>query len=362
MKLFTALLFFSFYAQAAQIEIFNMNVENLFDTQHDEGKNDYEFLPKSSELKKKCAEVKSSYYRSRCFATDWTDEVVDKKMDNIKALVMYGRTSLPDIVTVQEIENDRIAKRLAKKLGYNQVVMTESPDSRGIDVAVFYNKENLNLKATHAYDATNGGNSNKATRDILELRFDLGEGHTLNLYVNHWPSQGNPSSAREGVAKFFKKKVAARLKEANNHILAVGDFNTIPGDHPHPFKDVLFNKDVEGFTLWDIHNAYSKSNKIEKTAKAALPPGTYFYPTNMTWNLLDHFFVSQEMLDKDSKVQVDLASYQIHATPINAHDFVYKDPENFLYGTIIKGTPKKFDSRTGEGVADHFPVSVILKY
>jgi hypothetical protein len=73
---------FSFFTQAAEVSIVSYNVENLFDSLHDEGHEDFTYLPKKSKLKKECKTIENSYYRKYCQKLNWTPEKVEKKYPN----------------------------------------------------------------------------------------------------------------------------------------------------------------------------------------------------------------------------------------------------------------------------------------
>ena len=104
-----------------------LNCENLFDCRHDTLKQDTEFMPEGSR--------------------HWTRSRYWKKLDNISRSIvacgMDGREwTLPDMVALCEVENDSVMYDLTRRsllrgAGY-EYVMTNSPDVRGIDVALMY--------------------------------------------------------------------------------------------------------------------------------------------------------------------------------------------------------------------------------
>ena len=86
--------FYEVNTRSNEIKIMGYNVQNLFDAEHDEGKNDYEFLPKSSKWKKYCdPKIKpittenmlfNFGWVQACFDTDWTAKKVAQKLERIK--------------------------------------------------------------------------------------------------------------------------------------------------------------------------------------------------------------------------------------------------------------------------------------
>lgn len=104
------------------------NQENLFDTIHDEGKRDFEFLPNGS-------------YR-------WDGLKYSHKLKNMsKALADMGTDMLPNvgcaIIGVSEVENARVLTDLCAqeplKARNMQFCHIEGPDKRGVDCALLYN-------------------------------------------------------------------------------------------------------------------------------------------------------------------------------------------------------------------------------
>lgn len=103
---------------------------NLFDCQHDTLKNDYEFLPDAPK--------------------GWTRARYNDKLAKIaKVIVATGVKDVPDLVGLCEVENDHCMKDLTeysplREAGY-RYVMTDSPDQRGIDVALLYQRGSFKL-------------------------------------------------------------------------------------------------------------------------------------------------------------------------------------------------------------------------
>ena len=127
------------------IKIMSYNLENLFDELHDEGKKDLTFTPTGTEGKEAyCQTVRNFWYKQECFV-DWTTERVNDKMDRLARVIKNDTQNIPDILVVSEIENKSIAERLNTRLGFDDIAITDSPDSRGIDVGIFYKESELSL-------------------------------------------------------------------------------------------------------------------------------------------------------------------------------------------------------------------------
>src|SRR5262245_41143471 len=94
----TLVCLFSFaQARGGSLQLMSYNVENLFDAVHDEGKEDWEFLPKGTPGKKAfCDSISNATNKKKCNETDWTSEKVDLKIEQIKR-VIGARPSAPDL-------------------------------------------------------------------------------------------------------------------------------------------------------------------------------------------------------------------------------------------------------------------------
>ncbi|MBO4606454.1 MAG: endonuclease/exonuclease/phosphatase family protein, partial [Prevotella sp.] len=110
------------------------NQENLFDTCHDEGKNDYDFLPNGS-------------YK-------WDKLKYTHKLHNMaRALADMGTDMLPNgcaVIGLSEVENSRalddlVAEPELAARGYRYAHI-EGPDRRGVDCAMLYNPALFTLR------------------------------------------------------------------------------------------------------------------------------------------------------------------------------------------------------------------------
>lgn len=351
---------FAMNVQAKSVEIMSYNVENLFDAKHDEGKNDWSFLPKDAPGKKEaCAKEKSKYRRNECYDADWTDDKVEMKLDQIKDVITKERKTLPDFLGLIEVENGEVVGRLAKKLGYENVEITTSPDFRGVDVALLY-KTSANIKkisrAEHLVPVE------YPSRNILEVEFAI-DGHPLTIFVNHWPSLANPDSWRIKAAEVLANRTKEILaKNPKMAILAMGDFNTIDSNDPHPFKTVLFKDNL--FT--DAVVAFKEDKTISDEAKKKLPEGSYYFPPKDQWNYLDHIFYTSELKDGSAGLKLDLPSFEVYLPTFALKELSRKAGSDDEKSRVIKMVPNRFNTeaktRSEMGFSDHFAVVVKLNY
>ena len=119
----------AYYAFAQQgkdsltLRVMSYNVENLFDYEHDNLKDDSEFLPDAQRK--------------------WNRKKYKRKLNAIASVITaVGEWEAPALVGLCEVENERALTDLTKRSklrrqGY-RFVMTDSPDERGIDVALLY--------------------------------------------------------------------------------------------------------------------------------------------------------------------------------------------------------------------------------
>lgn len=351
---------FAVNVHAKSVEIMSYNVENLFDAKHDEGKNDWSFLPKDAPGKKEaCAKEKSKYRRNECYDADWTDEKVEMKLDQIKDVITKERKTLPDFLGLVEVENGEVVGRLAKKLGYENVEITTSPDFRGVDVALLY-KTSANIKkisrAEHLVPVE------YPSRNILEVEFSV-DGHPLTIFVNHWPSLANPDSWRIKAAEVLANRTKEILaKNPKMAILAMGDFNTIDSNDPHPFKTVLFKDNL--FT--DAVVAFKEDKAVSDEAKKKLPEGSYYFPPKDQWNYLDHIFYTSELKDGTSGLKLDLPSFEVYLPSFALKELKRKAGSDDSSDRMVKMVPNRFNTeaktRAEMGFSDHFAVVVKLNY
>lgn len=352
-----------------RLRITSYNVENMFDNLHDldaalpNGKQDYTFLPKSSEFKQFCNGM-TGYYKKECLETDWNDERAMWKVQNV-AKVIGLIPKKPDVLVLAEVENENVVGQLARKIGFeDSFVVSDSPDQRGIDVAILYNKKALEF-VNSVQIAVVGEALTKPTRNILRVEFKIKgtngiaiKGSSIFVYANHWPSQAAPSGARMQAAKILKKdidKLSSSYK-GTPYFLVMGDFNTIPKDKPHPFENLLTNSSSWKGALVDSE-AWARTQV--PALDQSLLPGSYWYGTEKTWNKLDHIFVSKNLVNAYG-VELIPASFFI----LNNKE-IMKNPQSFNREAKKLPVPKRMNtlatSQEDLGFSDHLPIGIDLR-
>ena len=320
-------LFFSLHQIGADtFSVMTMNVENLFDTKDDYGKDDKAFLPLSEKSSQNhinsCQRIRVNKWKNECLFLDWNDEAKNAKLQNIvKTITLYDDVG-PDIIFFQEVENKNILKQLFLLLstyGYVDFDLIEGNDYRGIDNAVISKYPIINSKLH--YIKFSGKYSNKDTRPILNALINI-KNKNIRFYGVHFPAPYHNYQMREQ-AFVSLNKLLENYKEPS---IALGDFNVTSEEAIQ--KRMYINHE----SLWDIahHNVCNECF------------GTYYYPPDNNWSFLDSILVSKKRnlsLIKDSVILVK--------TPINMDKNNYK--------------PISFSTDNYRGVSDHIPLVAKIK-
>lgn len=195
------------------------NLENLFDTCHDEGKNDYEFLAEGS--------------------FKWTGEKYKAKLNNMaRVLAEMGTDKLPGIgcaaIGVAEVENAKCLVDLCNQPVLRarnfQFVHVEGPDKRGIDCALLYNPRLFKVRNFKLipYIYNRPEDADRTTRGFLVVSGTLAKEH-VTIIVNHLPSRGAKSYAREdGGSQLRVVKDSLQKDDPNVKLFIMGDMNDDP--------------------------------------------------------------------------------------------------------------------------------------
>jgi endonuclease/exonuclease/phosphatase family metal-dependent hydrolase len=210
---------FSQDANLPSAKILFYNVENLFNPEENEGKNDEAFYPDG--------------------VRRWTHYRKQHKQNNIARVILYaGQWDPPVLVGLCEIEDQDVLDEMIWHTGLHHlnysVIHYESPDRRGIDVALLYRDKRFSVLKSKPVSVLLGDNK-RPTRDILYVKGVLDDIDTLHVMVNHWPSRwGGEGTTRfkRVVAANVLKQLCDSLLQASPRakIIAMGDFNDDPTD------------------------------------------------------------------------------------------------------------------------------------
>ena len=302
------------------------NLENLFDTKDDPKTLDDDFTPNG---RKK-----------------WTRKRYKKKVHKLaKTIAKLGRNTTgvnPVLVGVAEVENkfvieDLLRAKPLKGIDYD-FVHFDSPDERGIDNALLYDKKHFEPLYSEPIEleVNNTNGDRDTTRDILYVHGKLNN-EEVHLFVNHWPSRRDG----EDITAYKRMKAADTVlsymsgieseKSSPNYIV-MGDFN-------------------DGPKADSILHLVGEKNLYNPMAKLLTPErGSANY--RRTWSLFDQILVSHSFFNYEK----------------GTHSFAHANifDEHFLteWEGKYKGNP--FRTYVGKkyigGYSDHFPVFIQLTY
>ncbi len=304
------------------------NIENLFDTINSPDTHDSEFTPEGSKK--------------------WNSEKYYQKLDNMaKVISEIGTDNVPGgpvVIGLSEVENRLVLEDLVKRpllLSKNyQIIHYESPDERGVDVALLYQP--------HFFQVTNSKvfhlelPENDKTRDLL-LVSGMFDGEMMHFMVDHWPSRGGgqkKSAPKRNLAGMNVRKVVDSLlnENPNSKIVVMGDLNDDPVD-----ESVLVHLNANGnkkkLTDRQLYNPM-----YEKYKKGI---GTLGY--NDAWNLFDQMIISQALLN-------DKTGYVFFKAVVHNKKYLLNTTGEY------EGYPHRTFSGDAflNGYSDHLPVYLLL--
>ena len=311
------------------------NVENFFDTENDPFTFDDDRTPEGKDI--------------------WNTEKYEDKLKNISRVISEIGTKTsknsPAVLGLCEIENLKVLEDIIDQpqlLEQNYgIVHFDSPDRRGIDVALLYQKDifiPLNFRSHRLLIYELDEPSKRVfTRDQLVVS-GLFEGETMHFIVNHWPSRSGGevrSSYKREMAAQLNRRIIDSLHQIDPYakIITLGDFNDDPTNKS--IKKVLNTQSIKEKT-----GPKELFNPMEKMIKKGL--GTLAYRDG--WNLFDQIILSQAFLNKDYE------TYQFYKAGIFNPVYLITPTGQF------RGYPFRsydYGGYTG-GYSDHFPVYVYL--
>ncbi|PNQ75455.1 endonuclease [Hanstruepera neustonica] len=311
------------------------NLENLFDTINDPTKND-EASP-IMEMKIK------------------TGDIYKRKVHNMARVIadigFEASHNSPVLLGVSEVENrevleDVVNDPLLLEKDYG-IVHYDSPDGRGIDVALLYQKQFFTPLHTSSHELKIYDDDTRErvhTRDQLLVSGKL-EGEMIHLIVNHWPSRrgGEARSRPKRVAAAkLNKRIIDSLQSLDPYakIFTMGDLNDDPTNAS--VKDVLkADKDKDKVGFKGIYNPYYSMFKKDGL-------GTTAYRD--AWSLFDQIMFTQPFLEKD------YSSWRYYQAGIYNKNYLVNKEGRY------KGYPLRSFADGGftDGFSDHFPVYVYI--
>ena len=329
--LFPSCLFGQYNTARNEFTFMFYNTENFFDCENDSLSDDEEFTAEANRR--------------------WNPARVHSKAERLaKVILAAGRWNAPIAIGVCEVEDLKVLELLTHnepltKFHY-KIVHKDSPDIRGIDVALLYRPDLFRPIDYQAIPVTDQNDKSFKTRDILQVSGVLNGCDTLHVFVNHWPSRygGIMESQRYRnlAAEVLKKSIRSLLIQfPKAKIVCMGDFNDTPtddsivkfleakkSDNPE-IKGELVNLSL-GWMLNEIQTIKSK----------------------YSWEVFDQIMVSDYFLDRNKCFEF-----------LKAEIF---DTKFLLEPDVVYGGVKPKRTYVGfkyqDGFSDHLPVLLRVQF
>ncbi|MBP7273225.1 MAG: endonuclease/exonuclease/phosphatase family protein [Saprospiraceae bacterium] len=308
------------------LRIMFYNVENLMDTLDNPLTDDDEFTPNGK--------------------NKWVTERYYKKLDNLSDVV--AALEYPALIGLSEIENRAVLDDFIKTQKMSpqkyEIVQYESPDHRGIDVALLYRSEVFKILKSEPINVAIPSDARPAdedgkTRDILHVQGIVGKNDTLHIFVNHWPSRRDGKEKSEPkrifAAQQLRKQVDNLLaKNSNVNIIITGDFNDEPTDNS--ITTTLMAKNwTEPFSTNALINLAYPLNDQGK--------GSYNY--RGSWDCIDQMITSAAL--KNHKNNINVTAFNI----FDAEWLLFDDKKFGKTPNRTYGGPNYYG-----GYSDHLPI------
>jgi hypothetical protein len=311
------------------------NLENLFDTCHDAGKNDYDFLPDGS--------------------YQWTAMKYKSKLKNMsRVLSEMGTDKVPMgcvAIGVSEVENANCLRDLCNqpplKARDFQFVHIEGPDKRGVDCALLYNPKLFTVRDTklvpYVYTQPQDIEAGRQTRGFFIVSGTLADEH-VTIIVCHLPSRGATSFYREeGGAQIKVVKDSLIADDPNVKLLVMGDMNDDPQDASMA-KCLGAKRKIKDVGDGDMYNPWWD----------VLASGTGTLMYDGAWNLFDQIILSPSLINRDKSK--DYSSLKLFSHQIFRRDYLFQKEGKYKGNTLR--------TQAGgvwlDGYSDHLPTVVYL--
>jgi hypothetical protein len=309
------------------------NLENYYDTIDNPIVNDEEFLPSSDRR--------------------YNTHIYLDKIDRLSTVISQMGTEIsPDglsIIGVAEIENDTVLTDLVNSPKLKdrkwKFVHYDSPDLRGVDVALLYNPKYFKPIYSAPLFVQLPGGSKEAyfTRDVLYVKGVL-DGDTIHVFVNHWPSRSGGEErsipARAAAAGVAKKRIDSLMAiNPNTKVVLMGDLNDDPVS-PSLTKVIGSKGKITDVANKDMFNPWVDFYK----------KGLGTTPYQDAWSLFDQVLVSGAWLPKEQ------TGYHYYKPVIFNKEFMVQKTGKF----------RGYSKRTWDGItynygySDHFPVYIVM--
>ena len=300
------------------------NVENLFDTVDDTLKNDDEFLPGGERR--------------------WTSSRYHKKLNAIaRAVAAAGEWELPALIGLCEVENEEVLKDLVfgtiLSAGNYGIVHRDSPDPRGIDLALLYRRDHFRIADVQAWLPESHDSIPVLTRNLLYVKATKAE-DTLHLVLCHLPSRRGGVLAAEGLRERMITLAANRVDSiikasaGGAAVIVMGDFNATPED--------------------ELIEVLTANGKLKNLSALLSEQGKGSYKYQGKWEMIDQVLVSPAMTDSTGIWHSEPGSFRVVDAP-----FLFTEDETYPGS---KPFPTYGGYRWSGGYSDHLPVLIRVNH
>ncbi|NVO09980.1 MAG: endonuclease/exonuclease/phosphatase family protein [Bacteroidales bacterium] len=305
------------------------NLENFFDTIP--GPNDAEFTPEG-------------VYK-------WNTEKYNQKLDHMSTVISQIGSEMfpggPALIGVSEIENRAVVEDLVNtprlKSSKYSFVHYESPDRRGIDVALLYRKDFFKVISSRSVRLIRKDDTTWRSRDQLVVS-GIFDNELIHIIVNHWPSRSGGEKRsqpfRQAAAELTKSLADSIFKtDPNSKIFIMGDLND------DPVNSSLVNSLKAKGNMDDV-----KKGELFNPMWKLFKDGTGSIAYQDTWSLFDQIIVSEPLLGGDK------STFKFFKAKVFNSPFILQKEGQFT------GYPfRTYAGNTWQGgYSDHLPVYIFI--
>lgn len=322
-----------------RFRVMSYNVENLFDCRHDSLRCDTDFLPQG--------------------AYAWSPTRYRHKLNSLaKVIAAVAQQGLPSLVGLCEVENDSVLHHLTRTSALRALdyryLMTQSPDVRGVDVALLYQPGHFRPLWWRQVQVPSVQHGFAPTRNLLYVCGRTMRGDTVHVVVCHLPSRRGGTlraDRHRALAVSVLTELVDSVYRVQPHalLLAMGDMNLSAGQK-------LFGKKGLGAAVWKGQGAVGDGCRLLSlpvtTCAGSVQGVQGSYRYRGLWETIDHILLSPAWLSHPAW-QVEPA-LQVVALPFMCR------PEP-TYGGVCPWRTYLGPHYAG-GISDHFPVVVTLGF
>jgi endonuclease/exonuclease/phosphatase family metal-dependent hydrolase len=280
----------------------------------------------------------------------WSYDKFQRKLINLsKVFISIGGWEAPEIIGMCEVENRYVLYKLItdtplSQIGY-KIIHKDSPDPRGIDVAMIYRPDKFTPIIYKAIPVRFLNDPNGRTRDILYVKGKVLGKEILHIFINHWPSRYGGYAAtkpkRAVVASILRHTTDSIMQsDPNARIIIMGDFNDEPNDESIT-KVLMARSDSTHLFKSDLYNMMSGyashwrggTNKFRES-----------------WSVIDQIIVSSSLLHAETGLFTNANAAHIFDAP-----FLLVEDKTY-FG--LKPFRTYLGPRYLGGFSDHLPVYV----